>query len=155
MHRLEKGLLILGLAGWITLGLAHIVIVMTGPKGWRPDRSAPGADAVVGHPHDTDPLAVAGPRDLARESEASTDVPLMLALPASTDSADLVYTRYQLAHVLYPRRVQVFRATDAAAVPPLAFDSGLLVVAPGVSPTPACRPVARTAGHRLLECREP
>lgn len=150
----QQWLLGFGLAAWIGLGAAHVAIVMTGPNGWSPDRSAAGADAVVGHPHDNDPRAVAGALELA-SSATPTRPGLLLVLGEATDSADLLYTRFQLAHLLYPRRVEVRRAVGMAAAPPDDAASTLFVVAPGVAAPPGCSATAEALGHRLLACARP
>lgn len=163
MNGIEKALLSVGLAGWILLGVAHTVIVMTGPRGWRPDRSAPGAMAVVGSPGETDPVTVARVRTLLEldagrsaggvSGDGSTGS-VGVVLPAPTDSADLLYTRYQLVHLLYPRRVQVRRDVPGG-------DGGLsggpatVVVAPGVSGPPGCERSLEVDGYRLFRCGPP
>ena len=149
MSKIEKWLLRAALAAWIGLGCAHVAIVMLGPEGWRPDRSAPGAGAVIGHPHDTDPRAVAGPLALAAAADAPRG-PLQLSLPEATDSADLLYIRYQLTHLLYPRRVHVQRI--AGEQPPTPGDSALVVLAPGVTPPATCRAVGTAHDYVRVEC---
>ena len=153
VSRIQRTLLAVGLAGWILLGLAHTVVVMAGPRGWRPDRSAPGAEMVIGHPDDTDPMLVAGPRTLA-EATRPTDHVFVL-LPADLDSTSFLYARYQLAHVLYPRRVRVARATTPEVVARAAADSALLIAAPGVAEPAGCRAAASETGYRALECSAP
>ena len=159
---LQKSLIVLALCGWIGLGLAHIAIVMTGSEGWRPDRSAPGAASVIGHPHDTDPRMVAGPLELVRAADPADT--LVVVVPAETDSADLLYTRFQLAHLLYPRRVRMQRASDRVIANP-----HLVVVAPvrevfaaragmptsvGDATAPGCGAAATAFEHVRLECAQ-
>jgi hypothetical protein len=147
----QQRLLALALAAWIALGAAHVAIVMTGPGGWRPDRRAPGAAAVIGHSHDTDARNVAGPMEL---TESGAGERMLLIVPSATDSADLLYTRFQLAHLLYPRRVAVRRAPGPAAPRPDDVRSAF-VVAPGVALPQDCRASADALGFRLLECAAP
>ena len=161
MHRLRKAsqrlaarpteaLLAVALSAWIALGAMHVAIVMAGPEGWNPDRAAPGAAAVIGHPHDTDPRLVAAPVELARESGTSDD--LLVAMPMDTDSADLLYVRYQLAHLMYPMRVAVIRVEDGARAAALAADSMIVVLAPGMAAPERCSVRARAHDHVRVEC---
>lgn len=151
VSRNQRTLLALALGGWILLGLAHTAVVMSGPRGWRPDRSAPGAGAVIGHPDDTDPMLVAAPLALV-ESAGRDGSPLSLLLRADTDSTSLLYARYQLAHRLYPRRVRVVRATGPQVLAAATADSFVVVAAPDVTDAAGCRPTHRAQGYRLLEC---
>lgn len=155
MNGVEKLLLTVAMVAWIALGAAHVVIVMAGPKGLRPDRSAPGAGAVVGHPHETDPMMVAAPVALVRAANAAATTPLLLLIPEAADSADLLYARYQLAHILYPRRVDVQRAVGRVSAAPAAGRSRLLVVAPDVPLASPCRVWATAVDYRLARCSTP
>lgn len=148
MGSIVRRLPVLALCAWVVLGLAHTLIVLGGPRGWRPDRSADGARAVVGHPDDTSPVLVAGPRQLVETSATRPAVPLALVLPAATDSTSLLYARYQLSNVLYPRRVFVRRAL----APVVVDDSALFVLGPGIDAPDGCRPAASAYGFRRIEC---
>ena len=152
MGRTENVLVTAALCLWALLGVAHTTIVLVGPKGLRPDRSAPGAAAVIGHPDETDPRLVAGPRALVEAAESDPGARLLLVLPEATDSTSLLYARYQLAHVLHPRRVEVLRST-ATAEPRLARIGDELVVAgAGVAPPPGCVATVTAYDHTLLDC---
>lgn len=148
----QRRILALSLAAWIALGTAHVAIVMLRSDGWRPDRSAPGAAAVLGHPDETDPRRVAGPLSLASQADTTWDR-LLLLLPLQTDSAHLLYTRYQLAHLLYPRRVAVRRLTADIEAPAAVPAATLLIAAPGVEVPSGCRETAESLGHRLVDCQ--
>lgn len=161
MTGIEKGLLTVGLAGWILLGIAHTAIVMTGPRGWRPDRSAPGAAAVVGIPGETDPATVGAARALLDPESGGSPIAervverpntVAVVLPEPTDSADLLYIRYQLSHLLYPRRVQVARDVSSSDPVDPSSTAPTMIVAPGANPPAGCAPVAEVEGHRLLRC---
>lgn len=151
MGRIERTLLTAALCAWLLLGLAHTAIVLAGPRGLRPDRSAPGADAVVGHPGDTDARLVAGPRRLV-ERVGADGRRLLLVLPEATDSTSLLYARYQLAHVLYPRRVEVIRATPGSDPIRGRHDDALIVAAAAVELPAECRSESTALGYSLLEC---
>ena len=152
MGKIENALLTGALSTWALLGLGHTAIVLAGRQGLRPDRSAPGADAVIGHPSDVDARLVAGPRALVAGSGTDAGQRLLLVLPEATDSGALLYARYQLANVLYPRRVAVERAAETGEHPSEMRANQVVVVDADVAAPIGCRAADSAFGYHLLDC---
>lgn len=96
---------------WSLLGLVHTGFALAGEHGWAPVRTA-AARSTMGLPDNLRAPLVARTRDaLARAPEAAR---VVVVLPADADSTDVLYVRYQLAHLEYPRRIRVVR--DGAGV---------------------------------------
>lgn len=129
------------LAAWCVLGVAFTVERLASPvAGWRISRPAETRGSLgiplQGADH------VAPVRALLARADPSGARPWLVVLPPDADSEVVQYLRAQLAHLEYPRRVDVVRG---GARPPRASYRGL-VAAPGVTIRGVGRPAAAARG---------
>lgn len=119
MRRALVGLL----CAWCILGAVATAAALTGPAvWWNRDTSVRG---VVGMPL-RGAAETAVIRTLLPEDGDTT--PWLVVFPPQSDPQVLTYVRYQLAHLEYPRRVEVVAgiATDPSG------DYGGVITAPGL-----------------------
>lgn len=114
---------------WAALGVVHTGFAMARRNGWALERSD-AARRTLGLPDEARAPLVAGVR--AALAGASEPGPRVVAvLPASADTFDVIYLRYQLAHLEYPLRVAVVRDVPEIPLPPRVPAGETFVVIPG------------------------
>lgn len=128
------------LVAWVGLGAAH-----TGGSylnnGLRP--SEPPA---IGAPVEDWGDDVRAVRELLVERSGRR---VFIQLAPSADTIRVLYLRYQLAHLLYPREVYGGRAPPDTGPPPTARTYDLLVTGPGATPPPGRSREGSRGGYTL------
>jgi hypothetical protein len=115
------------LMAWCAVGLMVTAAALTGPGVWW-TQGTPAPSGVVGTPmRGAAEVAVVGAL-LDEGGDARAGERALVVLPPGSDAFVLMYIRYQLAHLQYPRRVDV--VTD---VPAQLHPYTDVVVAPGLS----------------------
>lgn len=137
--------LIAGLVVWLGMGVTYTALGMSRLAAVD-DGPAPDEDGVVGMP-----LGAAGfvsrIRPLLPPPEGVPNGRWLVLLPRGTTPLDRSYVRFQLAHLEYPRRIDVALADSS---PPLIRYAGV-VAAGRVALPPAWRIVEASAGFRRYE----
>lgn len=121
-----RRLMVALLVAWCVLGAASTFGALTGPNVWWNESDAPVFD-VVGTP-------LRGAAEVTVIRSLLADVPRdeeerwLVLFPPQSDETVLLYIRFQLAHLEYPRRVDVMAAVD----PPRGTTYGGVITAPGM-----------------------
>jgi hypothetical protein len=130
---------------WSGLGLLHTGYVMVRPHGLV-IRRPPALARTIGLPEASDGQTVADALELLDTAHLPEGAVLVLRPPADAQAA-WDYVHFQLAHLAYPRRIDVVAAGD---VPPLAIERYAALIAPAdVAVDPAWRADAARAGLTL------
>lgn len=137
---LQRRLMVGTLAVWCVLGAVSTLAALTGPNMWWNRRDAPPFD-VIGIPL-RGAAEVTVIRGLLADVPRVAEEPWLVLFPPQSDEAVLLYVRYQLAHLEYPRRVDV-AARDAA---PAAGNYAGIITAPGLILTGSWKPTAESGG---------
>lgn len=118
------------LTAWTALGILQTGYVMIRPHGLVLRRS-PELDRTIGLPAAEDGRAVVAALDLITAFEPPSGVPILILRPADADVAPWDYIHFQLAQLVYPRRVDL---VAAGTPPPLDPDRyGLFLAPPGLA----------------------
>jgi hypothetical protein len=125
---------------WCGLGAMSTLAALTGPDVWWNER-AESSHIVIGTP-------LRGAAETSMIRMLLKDVPpaandrWLVIFPRQSDDAVLLYVRYQLAHLEYPRRIDVVSGDRVHA---LAAYTGV-ITAPGVRMDGSWRPAAERGG---------
>jgi hypothetical protein len=136
LRRLMVGLLVV----WCVLGAVSTLAALTGPDVWWNQRGAPAHD-VVGMPLRGAAETTAIRRLLAPVPRAAQERWLVV-FPRQSDERVLLYIRYQLSHLEYPRRVDVANGEPSQSIITYAG----VITAPGVHLTGPWRLTAEQGG---------
>lgn len=131
------------LLAWIALGAVHTGVSLV-RQGFPPARP-PALGIAVAAPHED----VAA---LDRLLEGVGERTVFLAVPPAADTSEVLYLRYQLAHLRYPTRVLAGRVPDRVLREPGDGFAGdrpfdLLVTRGALEPSGEAEPSARERGR--------
>lgn len=125
------------LVAWVGLGAAH-----TGGSYLTNGLSGPSEPPAIGTPVEEWSADVRVVRELLLERAGRR---IFVQLAPAADTTQVLYLRYQLAHMLYPREVYGGRVPPDSEAAPIAGAYDLIVTGPGASP-PAGRTRLDTRG---------
>jgi hypothetical protein len=142
---------VLLLLAWCGLGLLHTGYVMVRPHGLVL-RRPPTLARTIGLPGADDGLVVQGALELLDGDTAHVGGPVLVLRPPEEPLSSRDYVHFQLAHLAYPRRIDVMAVGEA---PPLVMGRYAALIAPrGVPVDAPWRPVA-TRGALTLHRSPP
>ncbi|HEX7049414.1 MAG TPA: hypothetical protein VF188_04295 [Longimicrobiales bacterium] len=140
-------LAVIVLTCWCAVSVEWFARSMRGPAGFVV-RRPPGTEGVVGMP-------LIGASEVTITRRLLPPGPdgdrWLLVLPAGSDPFVLAYIRYQLAHVEYPRRIEV----RAGPLPPSLDGYAGIIAAPDLVLDRSWRPTSAEGGFVRYERGEP